>query len=343
MGRSDRSPQDARDAKKALSSKGWRMFQKTIRKHLYPFRNRPGDVVTGKSAQSGSRIEQEWSIGIYQGTTPLNLSPPTESQNPVLTLKDVSDVSAKFVADPFMIRTGGKWHMFFEVLSSVTGKGQIGLATSNDGFRWDYRRIVLAESFHLSYPYVFEWKGEHFMIPESFQAGSIRLYKAEKFPDKWSFQCNIMDGGVFLDPSVVHFEGKWWLFVETSPQEKYDTLRLFYADELTGPWREHPMSPVVAANHRIARPAGRVQVVNGSLIRFAQDCYPLYGTRVRAFLVSELTTKNYRESECEESPILGPSGVGWNRSGMHHVDLHNIHNDRWISCVDGFAIKEFKG
>jgi hypothetical protein len=252
----------------------------------------------------------------------------------------VSDVQAALVADPFMMRADGKWYMFFEVLAEGTGRGHIGLATSDDAFQWKYRRIVLNEPFHLSYPYVFECKGEHFMIPETYQAGGLRLYKADKFPDKWSFNCTLIEGGVFLDPSVVHYEGKWWLFAETNPQHQYDTLRLFYADELTGPWREHPKSPVVAGNNRIARPAGRVQVIDGSLIRFAQDCYPAYGTRVRAIEVSELTTKAYRERENKASPILRPSGVGWNRSGMHHVDLHKLDDERWIACVDGRVIDE---
>ena len=319
------------------------MFQNTIRQQVRLFRNRLRAVATGKSAQSEIPIRQEWSIGIYVGTEPLSLRAPADSGNPVLTHRDVSDVSAEFVADPFMIRANSKWYMFFEVLAKTTGRGQIGVASSDDAFRWEYRQIVLDEPFHLSYPYVFEWEGEHFMIPESYQAGSVRLYKAEKFPNQWSFQRTLVEGGVFLDPSVVRYGGKWWLFVETNPQHKYDTLRLFYADQLTGPWQEHPMSPIVARNNRMARPAGRVQVINGNLLRFAQDCHPVYGTRVRAFAVSKLTTREYCESECQESPVLGPSGVSWNQSGMHHVDLHNIHDGRWIACVDGFAIRESEG
>jgi hypothetical protein len=123
------------------------------------------------------------------------------------------------------------------------------------------------------------------------------------------------------------------------PAAQYDTLRLFYADELTGPWREHPKSPVAEGNNRKARPAGRVRVIDGCPIRFAQDCYPRYGTRVRAFSISELNTKTYREKERPESPVLGPSGTGWNELGMHHVDPHEIAEGNWIACVDGLVLK----
>jgi len=320
------------------------MFQGMVRNQLHQFRSRLRSVVRKATSQSQNPLQHYWSIGIYTATSPLCLFDSADSENPVLTHMAVSDVPARFVADPFMVRADGRWSMFFEVMNKANGRGQIGLATSDDGFSWEYRRIVLAEPFHLSYPYVFEWKGEHFMIPESYQAGSVRLYKAERFPDRWSFNCSLIEGGVFSDPSVVHYEGKWWMFVESNPQFTFvDTLRLFYSDELTGPWHEHPMSPIVEGNKRTARPAGRVQTIEGHLTRFAQDCYPVYGTQVRSFVVSELTTRTYRESECPESPILGPSGAGWNRSGMHHLDLHRIQDGRWIACVDGFELKESAG
>jgi hypothetical protein len=115
--------------------------------------------------------EAVWSIGVYRGGSPLRLGPPAGARNPVLTRDDVSDVPAAFVADPFLIRVDGKWHMFFEVMNWLTRLGEIGHAVSDDGVTWAYQQIVLSEPFHLSYPYVFEWKGDYFMIPESYQAG----------------------------------------------------------------------------------------------------------------------------------------------------------------------------
>src|SRR5689334_17430674 len=95
-----------------------------------------------------------WSIGIYTGNSPYDLSPAAEVSNPVLTAANVTDIPAAFVADPFMLRN----HMFFEVLRNDRPIGEIGLATSDDGFAWTYKQIVLREDFHLSYPYVFEWE-----------------------------------------------------------------------------------------------------------------------------------------------------------------------------------------
>ena len=66
--------------------------------------------------------------------------------------------------DPFLLRAGRVWHLFFEVWNWHENKGEIGHATSADGLDWQYDRIVLAEEFHLSYPYVFEWAGERWLV-----------------------------------------------------------------------------------------------------------------------------------------------------------------------------------
>jgi hypothetical protein len=66
---------------------------------------------------------------------------------------------------------------------------------------------------------------------------------------------------------------------------------------------------------------------------------PIYGNRVRAFEITELTTNSYRETGAGSDPLLGPSGKGWNAKRMHHIDLHQIGENRWIACVDGTGEK----
>jgi hypothetical protein len=278
-----------------------------------------------------------WSVGIYSGTSPFDLVHAEDVENPVLTRESVSDVPAVFVADPFLLQADGAWHMFFEVLNWRADKGEIGLATSENGLNWTYRQIVLVEPFHLSYPYVFEWADDFYMIPECHQTGSVRLYRALQFPTQWSLQATLLRGPYFADPSIFRLHDKWWLFVETNPDQKHDTLRLYYADDLMGPWFEHPKSPVIEGNPRISRPGGRILVLGDTVIRYAQDCYPHYGTGLRAFEITDLTTTRYQEREVQESPVLSPSGAGWNACGMHHIDPHRIADGKWIASVDGWS------
>lgn len=273
-----------------------------------------------------------WSIGIYTGPTPFKLSATTT--NPVLTKESVTDVRSSFVADPFMVHHDDIWYMFFEVMNEASAKGDIGLATSDNGIDFDYQQIVLSESFHLSYPGVFQWRDEFYMVPETLGAGAVCLYRADPFPHGWTMQAKILNGS-YADPSLFRFGDKWWMFVCSTPYQ-HDELRLYFASELLGEWREHPASPIVTANKRDARPAGRVITYNNNLVRFAQDCTQRYGAAVSAFEIVELTSHRYREQPCRLNPILCGSGGGWNGLGMHHVDAH-FENGRWIACVDGYA------
>ena len=274
-----------------------------------------------------------WSIGIYSGASPYALSPAAEIPNPILTAANVIDVPATFVADPFMIRVNS-WFMFFEVLRADTNRGEIGLATSEDSAVWTYKEIILREDFHLSYPYVFEWQHAIYMIPETLGANAVCLYEADEFPTRWSLKAKLLQGQ-YADPSIIYFNNLWWLFVCSTPYQ-HDTLRLYFAEQLTGPWHEHPRNPIVRADTGRARPAGRILIKDNHLIRFAQDCTPRYGSRVRAFDVLELTTTNYTEVENSASPVLQASGSGWNASCMHHVDAQQQPDGSWLACVDGF-------
>ena len=283
--------------------------------------------------RSPGRRARYWSIGVYGARSPFHLFPHPDAHNPVLTCASVTDVPAMLVADPFMVSRCGVWFMFFEVINGNSRKGEIALATSSDGISWGYDRIVLSEPFHLSYPYVFAHDGNYYMIPETRQAGSVRLYKATFFPHEWRYHSTLIDlDGT--DPSIFCYQDRWWMFL-CAPPAGHASLKLYNAYELAGPWVEHPNSPIVRSDPSIARPAGRAIVHDGSVIRYAQDCCPDYGLRVRAFEVSQLTPSAYRETESRFSPVLNRAASGWNRGGMHHVDLHPFHGS-WIACVDGW-------
>lgn len=293
----------------------------------------------GKDKKKGNQQPlrlQIWSIGIYEGDSPYNLSSPAGIVNPVLTCEDVTDVEAVFVADPFMIQQGGIWHMFFEVLNKANKLGEIGHAVSADGIKWEYTKIVLREPFHLSYPYLFEWQNEVYMLPECWRGGGIRLYKASRFPDQWTYIGTLLQGGRFADSSIFRHNDSWWLLTETGDKVQSPVLRLFTSNELLGPWREHPMSPVIDSDPHIARPCGRVIKVGNNLARFAQDVYPVYGTQVYAFEIQELTSNSYKERQVSKQPILNAGSDEWNNGGMHHIDAHRLDNGRWRACVDGF-------
>jgi hypothetical protein len=276
-----------------------------------------------------------WSIDVFTGRTLLDLGPASGGGMPAVSAESVTDIRALFVADPFMIEVNNTWYMFFEVMNARTGKGEIGLATSRNGLKWDYQQIVLNEPFHLSYPYVFCAGGEFLMVPESYEADGIRLYRAESFPTKWCAVESIVQGP-WVDSSIFFFDRRWWMFSNpVAPANQ--VLELFSAADIRGPWLRHPLSPLITGNNRIARSAGRVIIAEDRPIRFTQDCFPSYGTRVRAFEITRLSSSEYMERELEGSPVLSAGEQPWRASGMHHIDPHFIGGS-WIACVDGWRL-----
>lgn len=284
-------------------------------------------------SQASTDVKNFWTIGIYTGPSPFQLTPPPNLRNPVLTASDVNDLSVDAVAHPFMIVTDSLYYMFFTAKDLTSDKGGIGMAESKNGLDWKYRQIVIQEPYVLAYPYVFKWQNDYYMIPEAHTETSVRLYKAIEFPVKWKYEGDLLTGDQFFVPTVVRYKEMWWMFTVKPGNE---TLRLFYARDLKGPWTEHPQSPIVKKDLSIARPAGRPFVIDGILYRLGMDCDPIYGYQVHAFKITDITTKTYAEKMID-APLVKASSKGWNSEAMHHVDAHQIARNKWIGAVDALG------
>lgn len=271
-----------------------------------------------------------WSIKVFKSNFIFTEKPnESEFNKPTLTAKDVSDVPADFIADPFIISDNSKFYMFFEVLNKLTERGEIGLATSEDGDDWNYEKIVLNEPYHLSYPHVFKKDDQFYMIPESMDANGVFLYKAKIFPNKWEKVCEIIHGN-YIDPSIFHYKDKWWLFVGSNK----GNLHLSYSDKIDQSWVEHSKSPLISDDYAITRPAARVIVNEGDIYRFTQDNFPYYGKLVRSFKINKLSETEYLEEEVNVI-LEGSNKEDWRKDGMHQIDQLKINDNEWLIAVDG--------
>lgn len=276
--------------------------------------------------------ENVWSIALYSGRSPLSLEPTSISNAPILRAADVHDVDALFVADPFLVHDDAVCYLFMEVLNRATHQGDIGVAISRDqGASWQYQQIILDEQCHLSYPTVFQWDQQWYMVPQS--DDGVVLYRADVFPWKWQRVATLLEGNDRADPTLFFHEDSWWMFVGRSGF--HDRLQLYFADHLTGPWCEHPQSPLVVNNPDIARPGGSVLQFDGNLYRFGQDCAPKYGNQLRAFRMTCLNRQHYNEEPIEGEFVLRPGTHRWNSHGMHHLDAHQREDGSWYALVDG--------
>jgi hypothetical protein len=249
----------------------------------------------------------------------------------------VSDEDAAFVADPFLWKKDSLWYMFFEILNKKDMKGDIGYAYSKDLNNWEYGKVIIDCSYHLSYPYIFEWNDTIYMIPESAEAGFLSLYVAKKFPESWVLKDTLLYGN-FGDHAIIHYNNVWWLYAGAEPK-KNSRLRLFYSEKLPGEWIEHPASPIVVNKSEEARPAGRIFIYENKIIRLAQNCRKTYGKEVNAFVVEQITKDKYTEIEYTGNPIIQKGKNRWALHGMHQIDAWQINDSFCVAAVDGYNKK----
>ncbi|MBF8437817.1 hypothetical protein I0Q91_12035 [Halanaerobiaceae bacterium Z-7014] len=281
---------------------------------------------------------RKWSIGLYAGD-PLGELVELPG-NPIIAAEDITDCRAGFVADPFIIEVNNIYYLFFEIMNLDSGQGDIGLSISEDGVNWSYQGLVLVSRYHLSYPWVFEHRGNYFMLPEMNQGKTVKLFQAVNFPYEWESVAELLSGKRYRDSSLLKYDSLWWLFTTWDDTR----LHLYYSEDLlSGSWQSHPASPV--ARGRFARPAGRILNYNGRFYRPAQDPLPGYGSRVMLHEIEEISTDSYKERLI--GPYFSASRSGWNSERMHHVDFLDripagikqkgiVDEKDWLVVADGY-------
>lgn len=202
-------------------------------------------------------------------------------------------------ADPFVIYKNNRYFIFFEEMK-YKDKGHISLIIMDELGHYEKPIQILEKPYHLSYPFIFQWQSDYYMIPESSANKTIDAYKLEQFPDKWSFHKNLFDNIKAADTTLFFYQSKWWMFTNIQENEgtsNWTELFLFYADNpLSDNWIPHPQNPIVSDVRR-ARPGGNVFEHDGKLYRPSQDCSRTYGYGLKINQILVMTESEYKEVE----------------------------------------------
>ena len=87
--------------------------------------------------------------------------------------KSITPVNGRFWADPFVLRFDRDFYIFFEDASIMTGRGHISVMRMESSGACSSPTKILERPYHLSYPFVFEWRGEIYLVPESAENRSV--------------------------------------------------------------------------------------------------------------------------------------------------------------------------
>ncbi len=71
----------------------------------------------------------------------------------------------------------------------------------------------------MSYPFIFKENEQWFMIPETRQDSSVRLYESTDFPNKWQLKKKLLENVELLDTTIHKQEGTYYLVVPEEPEK----------------------------------------------------------------------------------------------------------------------------
>jgi hypothetical protein len=240
-----------------------------------------------------------------------------------------------FRADPFGIVSNGRLTVLYEVLDYRTFKGGIAsIELERDsnaaGKLPPQPRPALDLPVHTSYPYLIDYQGEIYCVPETARLREVSLYRAVEFPGRWVKVAMLLRGVAALDATLFQYDGVWWLTCTDKDQGAQSKLFIWYAPDLLGPWQPHAANPV-KIDIRSARPAGTPFVHQGQLYRPAQDCSRTYGGGIVIHRVTRLSPGEF----CEEpAAIIDPDPTGPYPDGIHTLsavgDMTLVDGKRFV-------------
>ena len=235
----------------------------------------------------------------------------------------------RFWADPFIVHKEDVHYVFMEELEYKDNKGYISVIQIDKNGNHSGPKKVLEKPYHLSYPFLFDWKNEFYMIPETSENRSIEIYKCADFPYHWELHKKIFENIDAVDTTLFFYNGIWWLFTNIRENEgasSYDDeLFLFYSDDpLSENWNPHPLNPIVS-DVRKARSAGKIFEYEGNIYRPSQNCGGRYGRGLNLNKVLKLSETEYEEV------VIGAYEPYWEKDllGFHHISY-----DSGLTLID---------
>ena len=234
----------------------------------------------------------------------------------------------RFWADPHIIARDDNYFIFIEEYIYRQSKGHISVIRMDKEGNYEYLGKVLEKEYHLSYPFVFEFENNFYMIPETESNNNIELYKCTDFPKKWEYYGEIMNNINAVDTTILNYNNKWWMFTgikENEGASNSDELFLFYSDNpLSNKWKYHSKNPIIS-DVRQARPAGRIFSFKNKIYRPSQNSSNYYGYGISINQIKKIT-----EEEYEEIPITSIL-PNWDKNIK---GVHTFAYDNGLSMID---------
>lgn len=226
------------------------------------------------------------------------------------TFAIVPDDGERYFADPFLFEREGRRYLFAEEFPRATQRGIISVAELDASGMPGPFRPVLERDTHLSYPFVFSYGEDIWMIPESCESGGVDLFRAVQFPDRWAFDRRLLEGVHGCDATIFHVGDYYYMTLTTKRwlATTWDNQRMFRSRSPLGPWSEHD-GGLVRIDCTMARPGGLAFVRDARLLRPAQNSSAFYGGSMTVLDIGPVTGDEIDETPVATIKVTGPANA----------------------------------
>lgn len=127
-------------------------------------------------------------------------------------------------ADPIILPWREETYLFMESYDMFTRKGAIAVSRFEKGGQLSKPQVILEEPYHMSFPMVFVWNDNLYMIPETCGNHSLNLYRCQGDITKWTLEASFPTEEKLVDTAVVRV-GENQVELITAALHPQDTLR----------------------------------------------------------------------------------------------------------------------
>ena len=217
-----------------------------------------------------------------------------------IKLKIIRPEKNTFLADPFLFKFNNKLYCFAEEFDKKLKKGKIVSFLISNG-QFTQKTISLEESFHLSFPFIFSYKNQVFLCPDTSAINEIRIYRSIIFPSKWVFEKTLIKNIKATDTMIFEKDNISWLLTNIDRSNTNDfshDLSIFYSFEspISDKWEEHILNPI-STNSLRSRNAGLINL-NDNFYRVSQkQGFDRYGLDFSINKIENINKERYLEFE----------------------------------------------
>lgn len=246
-------------------------------------------------------------------------------------------------ADPLLYHRDGQRWVFCEAFDMAAQRGAVAVFSLDEQNRPGAPQVVLQEAYHLSFPLVFDWNGETWMLPETGANRSLNLYRCKSFPGEWECVRSFATGRELCDTIILGADADALALLCSEPKPdnglytRYRRYTLCRDKEQEGGFALEEDEPY-NLQHRSytlgSRNAGPLFVHGGQVI---------HPTQVSTTVDYGVYLQFYAQRGASEVPLCAATPQNVTINGLEGADIIGIHSycgDEDVEIIDARYLKK---